>query len=302
MEITKDTLIECLNKGFTNEQLSKYFNVGVSTIKRAKLKYGLVGYKTNSKPLSTSQIVCIEQLTNNGYTLQQIVSKLGISDYIIKKYIPESLYIRILNNTKEAFIQNKLKAKIDNIFIPSNASAYICGVLQSDGYLTSDNYIGLTVKDKDFADYFAKFFQTSVNFTNKGYYQVRFKDIRNIEKFKQITGIYPQKTYSNYEIPEWIKTNEEFFLSFIVGVFNGDGWVYKLKDRNICEVGIEQHRYSGGFLQELNKVLQWNFYINDATARISSKNLNIVQNFYNWYSLSEFAMLRKVTILDEVYL
>lgn len=305
MEILKEQLIDCLNKGFTNEQLAAYFNCGVTTIKRAKTKFDLIGFKTNAKPLTTKQIECIEQLTIQGKSLQEISLVMGLSDYIIKKYIPDSLYTRILVNCREAFIQNKLKAKIDNIFIPNEDSAYICGVLQSDGYITSDNYIGLTVKDKDFALQFARFFKTDVRIVNKNdkiYYQVRFKDIRNIDKFKAVTNIYPNKTYSNYTIPEWIKLDERLLFSFITGVFNGDGWVYLIKDKNVCEVGIEQHRYSGGFIQEINKILQWNFYINDTTVRISSKKYSTVKDFYDWYSLSEFALLRKVSILDTVYL
>lgn len=307
MEISKEQLVQCLNSKFTNDQLAAYFNCGVSTIKRAKTKFSLVGYKTNSKPLTTKQVECIEQLAIQGKSLQQVCQKTGLSAYIIKKYVPESLYSRILVNCKETFIQNKLKARIDNIFIPNEESAYICGVLQSDGYLTSDNYIGLTTKDKDFVLHFAKFFNTNVNEVltkdNKLYYQAKFKDIRNVEKFKAVTNIYPNKTYSNYTIPEWIKANDAFLLSFIVGVFNGDGWVSVVKDRNnTCEVGIEQHRYSGGFLQEINKLLKWNFYINDATARISSKNHSTVHDFYTWYALSEFALLRKVSVLDTIHL
>ena len=70
--------------------------------------------------------------------------------------------------------------------------------MQSDGYLTSDGYIGLSSIDKDFVAHFAKFFSTSIN-TNgtttvgNTIYTAKFKDIRYLEKFKQITNIYPQK-------------------------------------------------------------------------------------------------------------
>lgn len=305
MTIEKEKLVQLLNQQYTNEQLAAYFNCGITTIKRAKVKYSLVGYKTNSKPLSLDKLRTITELATNGLSLQQICTKMGLSDYILKKYVDKDLYYRIITNSKEVFVSNLIKADISPIFTPSIQSAYICGVLQSDGFITSDNYIGITTKDRDFTAQFAKFFSTTIREVErdgKMYYSCRFKDVRNVDKFKQVTNILPQKTYSSYDIPSWISTNEEYVYAFIVGVFNGDGWVYKVKDRNTCELGIEQHVLSKPFLLTINKYLGWSTYETDSTFRIHTKSIAKVREFYSWFSQSEFALLRKVAVLDSVFL
>lgn len=305
MIIEKEKLVELLNQQYTNNQIAAYFKCGITTVKRAKTKFNLVGYKTNSKPLTKKQLQCITELATNGLSLQQICKDIGISEHVLKKYTDSDLYNRIITNSREVFISNLIKADISKIFKPTLESAYMCGVLQSDGFVTSDNYIGITTKDRDFTTQFAKFFSTPIRVVkkeSKTYYACRFKDIRNIDKFKQVTNIYPQKTYSCYNIPTWISSNENFVFSFIVGVFNGDGWVYKVKDRNTCEIGIEQHINSKNFLLQLNKYLKWNTYETDSTFRIHTKSKELVNYFYSWYSISEFALLRKVAILDSVFL
>lgn len=305
MKIEKEDLIKLLDQKYTNEQLAAFFNCGITTIKRAKTSLNLVGYKTNSRPISIKEIEEIEALVEKGFPLQKIVEKTGKSVHLLKKYVPDALYTRIITNSRNAFSANSIKADISNIFKPNKASAYICGVLQSDGFITSDNYIGLTAKDKDFVQHFADFFSTGlreVHTDNKVYYGARFKDIRNVEKFKAVTNILPNKTYSSYIIPDWIKTNTEFMYAFITGVFNGDGWVYKLKDRNACEIGIEQHILSKKFLTDINEYLCWNTYSGDGTYRLSTKAHDKVYEFYNWFSQSEFALLRKVEVLDSVFL
>jgi hypothetical protein len=303
--IEKEKLLELLNQGYTNEQLSAYFECGITTVKRAKSKYSLVGYKTNSKPLTPKQIQAITELVNNGKSLQQICRILGLSEYLLKKYVDKDLYARILTCSKEVFVSNLIKADISPVFNPTVESAYMCGVLQSDGFITSDNYIGITTKDRDFTAQFARFFSTPIREVEKNgnkYFACRFKDIRNVEKFKRITNIYPNKTYSPYRIPNWIKSSEVFMYAFMVGVFNGDGWVYKIKGRNACEIGIEQHILSKPFLLELNQYLGWNTYESDSTFRIHTKKTEAVQEFYTWYSNSEFALLRKVEVLDSIML
>lgn len=302
--ITKDELEHLLVSGYTNEQLAAHFSCGTTTIKRRKLEFNLVGVKDNSKPITKNQIICIEALIEQGYCTEQIIKQTGISVHRLRRYLPDITYSRIITNSAEQFRQNKLKANMSKLFIPSSESAYICGVLQSDGYLTSDGYIGLTAKDKDFVNYFAEFFGTKVrDFERDGssYYVAAFKDIRNIEKFKQITNIYPNKTYSSYVIPDWIKSNTEFYKSFLVGVFNGDGYVYRPPMHNTCDIGIEQHSLSRPFLKEINKVLDWNEYSYPDSFKICTKKIDSVKNFYDWYSVSEFALIRKVSVLDTVF-
>lgn len=303
---SKIEFISLLEKGYTNEQLSAHYNCGITTIKRYKKDNGLVGYKTNAKPLTAAQIAAITSLTEQGLSLQQISTKMGKSPYVLKKYLPDTLYTQIITNSRNVFSSNLIKADITPIFTASKHSAYICGVLQSDGYLTSDGYIGLTAKDRDFVEQFAKFFKTGVReIVRDGntYFGCRFKDVRNLEKFKSITNIYPQKTYSSYNIPTWISTDEEYMHYFIAGVFDGDGWVSKVRGRkDTLEIGIEQHAASEKFLKCINEYLEWNVSKTDSTFRIHTKCKQAVMDFYSWYSQVEYIMLRKVSVFDSVYL
>lgn len=310
--IIQDTneFISLLNKGYSNEQLAKYFNCGVTTIKRFKKNNGLIGYKTNAKPLSIKEIQNIEALVSKGMSLQQICEKLGKSDYILKKYVSSELYNRIIINSRDAFTANLIKADITNIFIPNEYSAYICGLLQSDGCLTRDGCIKFVSKDVDLANSFARFFKTVPRKTiinTRTYYVCSFKDVKNLEKFKNVTNILPSKTYSSYIIPDWIKNNDSFMFHFIAGVFDGDGWVSKI-DNTRLELGIEQHVLASKFLQEINNYLGWSEYDyskyahNKQSFRIATKSTEKVLKFYTWYSKIEFIMLRKVSVLDEVLL
>ena len=303
--IDKTKFTELLDNGYSNEQLASYFNKGVSPIKRFKKSNNLIGYKTNLKPLAKEQLLEVISLVEKGYTLKNIENQTGITQYRLRKYVPAQTYALMLNNGHEHFVKNLIKADISNIFIANERSAYICGVLQSDGFLTSDGYIGLTVKDKDFADDFARFFKTKsrqVLSNNIEYFSCRFKDIRNLEKFKEVTGIHPQKTYTEYKIPTWISTNDSFMREFIIGVFNGDGCVYKVPERNTCELSIEQHRYNRGMLEHINNILGWNLYTFGDYVKISTKAADKVKSFYDMFSNSENAMLRKVIVLDQLYL
>jgi hypothetical protein len=298
--------INLLDQGYTNEQLAAKYSCGITTIKRFKSKHSLVGFKTNSKPLSNKEILQVTSLVENGKSLSEISQLTAKSEYVLKKYLPDELYTRIISNSRNAFSRNLVKADIRAIFQPCEHSAYICGVLQSDGYITSDGYIGLTARDRDFVDNFAKFFKTSVREVTKNdstYYGCRFKDVRNIEKFKNVTNILPQKTYTSYNIPAWILTNESYMFHFIAGVFDGDGWVYKVKDRkDTFEIGIEQHANSKPFLDKVNEYLGWSTYGTDNTYRVQTKSKSKVKEFYDWYSQIDYIMLRKVSVFDESYL
>lgn len=309
-EITYETLKELLIKRYTNEQLSAYFNCGITTIKRAKKELGLVGFKDNKKPLSNDQLNCVQSLTEQGKSLNEISKLSGISDYCIRQYCPKELYTRILLNSRQVFTQNKVKADISNIFITNEESAYICGILQSDGSLSTDGYIGLSSIDRELVTHFARFFKTTTHTQNtltsagNTVYYAKFKDVRNIEKFKQVTNIYPQKTYTEYKIPEWILSNPIFMRAFIVGVFNGDGSVTRPAGRNTCEIHIEQHVSQKAFLQTINTYLNWGEYFTNTNKyfRIQTKTINIVKDFIEFYCSSEYALIRKVEVLESVFL
>lgn len=307
--IDKNTLIELLDKSYTNEQLAAYFNCGITTIKRRKKEFGLIGHKTNCKPLNTEQHSEVISLAISGKTLEQISKITKISDYRIKRYVSKDTYLQIICNGREAFTNNKIKADISNIFIPNKNSAYICGVLQSDGYLSSAGYISLAASDIDFVQNFARFFKTNVitlakpDECHKQMFKASFKDIKNIEKFKQVTNIEPRKTYINYNIPLWISENDEFMWEFVVGVFNGDGWIYKVKDRdNTFELGISQHSNQADFLKILADFLGWNYYPQhkSGVATIQTKKLDIVKYFKDNYIKSNNCMYRKLNIINQI--
>jgi hypothetical protein len=93
------------------------------------------------------------------------------------------------------------------------------------------------------------------------------------------------------------------YYARIAGVFDGDGWVYKVSGRkDTLEVGIEQHVLSRKFLEDINQYLGWNTYGSDSTFRIHTKHKDKVRDFYSWYSKIEFIMSRKIAVFDSIYL
>lgn len=296
MIIDKEVLKQKILDGYTIIQCAEYFECSVSTIKRRKKEYGLLGLKTNEKPLKNTELVIIKDLIKQGYILKDISNKVNRCPETLRKYLPKDLHKLVLENTKEYKSNINKIGDLKPILKPSKYSAYITGYLQADGCLSKDGQVSAISKDIELIYLCARFFNSNILTVRDGlYYRFNVTDYKLTEKFKEVTGIIPNKTYIPYKIPKWILNNEEFLNYFIVGVFNGDGWATVVKDRHgIVELGIVQHSSQKDYLQFLADYLGWKLYnTKDSVYSITTKRLESVKAFSEFYLINEFSLSRK---------
>jgi len=294
--MTKEELYDLIvHKNYTNDQLAAHFNCGVTTIKRRKKEFELVGLKTNARALSELEIKHIQSLITEGLNLNKIVTKSEISEYRIRKYISAD-WLKLLELNNRASNSNQQQIGTTKRFLePTRHTAYMVGLLQADGCITADGYVSLVSKDKELAQQMAAFISGNLIKDNKGYYKAQVKDFKNFEKFKKVTGLLPRKTYINYEIPRWISCNKEFLEYFLVGVFNGDGSVV-YKRENELTITVEQHSSQQKFLLEINNYLNWRTYTypdKKESFIIKSSCRSTIEHFARFYVPNEFALSRK---------
>ena len=257
VKINKEEIKEKILEGFTQVQLSEYFECSIATIKRRKREFGLIGLKTNGKPLSDLEIEKIKQLTKKGLILKDIAKSVNRVPETLRKYLTKEMHTNILKNTKVYKSNINMIGSFDNIFKPSRYSAYITGYLQADGCITKDGEVSAISTDIELIYLCARFFNANIHSSireKNTYYTFSVYDFKKIEKFKEVTGLVHNKTYIPYKIPNWILNSIEYMQCFIVGVFNGDGWAHVLKDRNgIVELGIIQHTSQLEYLKVLRE-------------------------------------------------
>lgn len=171
------------------------------------------------------------------YSLGKSMSSLGreyhISPYMIKKILVQNnIKIRSRNEQNKFSPQNQRKFTInDNYFsIQNNNMAYLLGFLATDGCVyQNQNLIKLALSSVD------KSFLEKVNMelsstfpihdytTNKGFLvsEVRWTSSQ-IKTDLSDYNIVPNKTYS-FVFPQ--KLEEQYYIDFIRGYFDGDGCV-----------------------------------------------------------------------------
>lgn len=301
VNIDRETLVSLLDLSYTNEQLAAYFSCSTSVIKRRKREYDLVGYKTNSKPLSSKELQTLESLANSGASFKDACKTIGKAEATVRKYIPSNLHKLLVANGMQNLKESHRKASFEKMMTPSKESAYILGYLVTDGNISKTGCIRALSKDKELIQHCSAFFNTNILTSYRDdfiYYYFTAKDYRYLEKFKKVTNLIPNKTYSCYKMPEWVIKYIDYF---IVGVVNGDGWVYKIPDRNTCEVGICAHPNQLEFFKCLNIYLDWELYYknNNYSGSISlkTKTKHKVKAFAEMYCNNEFSLSRKSEIL-----
>ena len=302
-DITKELLIEKMDEGLTAIQLANFFSCSTSTIKRRKKEFDLVGYKTNERPLSNVELQKLESLANKGIAFNEACKEIGRTPNTVRKYIPTNIHNILKNNGFTKLSEAKRKASFAKFLEPTNFTAYIIGYLSADGNISKDGVIRALSIDYDLIKLCSNFTGANINLAKENkYYTFTAKDTRFLEQVKEISGLVPNKTYIRYEIPLWIKESPVFLEYFLVGLFNAEGWAYKVKDRkNVVEIGITQHLNQMPFLSELNSLLPlgWNEYTRESPgkATIQTKKRDTVHTFAKIYCYNEYALARKADIL-----
>lgn len=144
--------------------------------------------------------------------------------------------------------------------IDSHEKAYFLGLLFSDGYIctkTSSKVTGIAVQLQD--EYIIKYLYSALQLKTKlNYYKNSVKlYVTNKGMYEDLVshGMIENKSHSEYHFPQIPK---EFYNSFILGYFDGDGCI-TIKSSGAIVVSICGN--SKTFLGELQKVLKDEFQI-----------------------------------------
>jgi len=301
--ITKKEMRDLLDQRYTIEQLAKHFNCGTAVIKRNKRELGLVGYKTNESPLTDIELEKLKGSVDSNLSLIETSTLTKISTYRIKKYLDADSYKKLCKFSGLNSANNLRIGTLEPMLKPSNVSAYVLGYLVGDGNIDNRGCVSAVSIDLELIYYCAKFFKTgvrtSLDSSSGKIYSFSVGDCRFLDKFKEVTNLKPAKTYKPYNIPLWVTENMDYFSYFIVGLFNADGWAYKIDDHRV-ELGIVQHVSQERLLKELNIFLDWNFYYQSTkdTCTLQGKSKSNLETFAEVYLYNEYALARKKLIIS----
>lgn len=144
---------------------------------------------------------------------------------------------------------------IDKVFDEKTENFYWLGFLIADACFDFNKHVvslEISVKDVDHLYKFCRF----INYDNKIYFR---KDNRNTcsmsktdHKFFKLVNdkllLSQRKTY-NCPTIDWIHNND-LFISFVIGLIDGDGNIRKVPEKNnCCAITIEMHKSQCNFLQ-----------------------------------------------------
>lgn len=225
------------------------------------------------------------------FTKQQINNI--INDYVVnnistrgleKKYnVSRTVITRVLKENNIELNHTNRKYYGDyNIFetINTKQKAYWLGFIAADGcnYSREQNasiIISINQKDIQHLEKFKKFVNTNAEiktFTqNTGYSNntPMCKIVLNSKKMSQDLsnlGIVPRKSL----ILQPPKINPQFYLSFILGYFDGDGSIYKIQTQNQYGISIVGTK----------EILEWINSILNISSHLEKRNQNNKNNYY----------------------
>ena len=187
--------------------------------------------------------------------------------------------------------------------IQSNNQAYWLGFLAADGSIKSNKNcleIGLSTKDIDHLEKFKRFIDSNINILSK------MNHCSNNDKWypasylfthsKQIVddlaqyGIVPRKSYHNINFLENIP--DKYKTPFILGYFDGDGWITQTVSVRFGFCGNKI--FIDSVRVYLNKILNLNPQLNlhqdprsNITFSICSGSKEKLKKFFNLYLLQK---------------
>jgi hypothetical protein len=247
----------------------------------------------NTKLYKTAQFY----LDNNNLTNKELAVLANCSESTINKHKRDlGLTFKMLKDPKWDY------KKLLEI---SKESMYWAGFLLADGCFSKEEdrkvKISLCSSLLDelhiikFADWVGT--SNSIYYTKDNCCSVSVYSKRHIPEIMTFWNFSFRKTYTPYEIPDYI-INHEYFKYFIVGLIDGDGSV--VKTGNTYKISITQHKEQESFLQVLNSYLDNNkhkLYMSsiDNTANLVVQQPAIKSNIKKWYEeLGDLPLARKL--------
>lgn len=219
-----------------------------------------------------------------GITVQRYLKKMGIK----------------IRNLSEAMQENRSFNVNDNYFkTQSHNMAYILGLLASDGCVSKDTnhwYIDLQIKDEQILYDIKKeigFEGPLQHYTNNQ--GTDFSRLRVCSKVMKDDlshyNIIPKKTFT-LSPPSFL--NEEYYISYIRGYFDGDGCIY---------INYDTYAYNWYICGARKEVLEWikdillNKYGIITSLKTSPKTLKNGDKFYYLQTYNKSTILQIFQIL-----
>lgn len=181
-------------------------------------------------------------------------------------------------------VKNKVKINLnENYFseIDTHKKAYFLGLLFSDGYICSNVYktsktvgIALQLEDKYILEEFKKELEAEVKISE--YKNSAKLTISNLKMYKDLKslGIKEKKSSKDHDFPP---IKKEFYNSFILGYFDGDGCI-TIKATKAIVVTISGN--SRSFFEQMQKILLENFDIETNIREETGKRKNPLYILY----------------------
>lgn len=250
--LDKNTLIET-NNGL--ERISDITDIHTNVINR----YG--DFEEINKFITTPKTDIYEVSTKYGYSFKcsNIHKVLTIDGWKFGKDLTHDDFLIIKN--KYIFPNNQ----VDN-FITENI-AWLMGLLIAEGDVTHKHYIGITTTDINLVKRFTmKFIELNPRvYTTRAYIDKRGWKCKERYEIRINNTLFREKLYLhgiNYvdvykkSIPSTIlKSPKNIVISFLSGLFEGDGSCFLWKDRSKTKLGVEYYTVSDVLAQDVQTLL-----------------------------------------------
>lgn len=239
-------------KLMTTTEMQKKFKISPNAIYKLLEKNG-ISLKGNSLDKIIQEKIC--EMYELGETIENISLKLSLSKSSVGKYLKKYR----IPTRKDGYFFRKYPID-DSIFsiIDSDTKAQFLGLIYADGSLSKYNKnISIRLREDDI-DYlnqwrinFLKtdrpitfsFRESMINPINQKEYKTPFKmailDIscKKIYEDALSLGLKPNKSKENLGMPQ---IEEQFKLSFILGLFEGDGCVTFCRDSRCFQIACQE--------------------------------------------------------------
>jgi len=132
------------------------------------------------------------------------------------------------------FTNGKRNGKINKLFNDSNESYYWLGLIITDGYISRDGElkVSLSIKDYDYLNNLALFLETKISKfppygkdKGGGSCRIKIKDINDGVKLRELLKITGKKSYNPVNI-DFVKSKKSL-ISLLGGYIDGDGSISK---------------------------------------------------------------------------
>lgn len=201
-------------------------------------------------------------------------------------------------------ISNKL-ADLSSLLEETLQSYYWIGFILADGNLSPKYRLKITLAKKDFCqvEAFAKFvnFKGTIKFfkSKTPSAELAAMDVTNGRKIREKFDISSNKTISPPSLDFYTKMSDEFFVSLLVGLIDGDGHV-KLRTNTVPILTIKIHKSWFSFLvlitKRLGEIIGCDLpspkITNDGYALFSSSNSKVT------YFLKNFILENNLQVLE----